>query len=351
MDDISYLQSLTSDELYDYLNNKRKIEDYRTISASSLKTFLECRLKYFFQYIKDWRIVVRSPNFSIGTAFHAACELDNKNQAMGIKSKKADLFNEFELVWNAEEIGLKKDFNGYLLDSSHKIGLDLVERYFNSGVRKSIKAELVAPYISTDTGLLSPAVELHIDIPLYSYKLDTVMRDDFRVTGFIDLVATANDKTKHFDKGDLLIVDYKTAAKTWSSSSVNTNLQILLYAYAIRYLLKYTNNFSHLNKDKEDYIGIICLQKGRNLKSGFKASKLTSQFIKVEDKDIDYLEKLLLKTAEDIHRDQESIDNWLPSPEENKCRWCQFQNPCLSFRKGAPLNELEDWYLQERKKN
>lgn len=348
MDDLNYLNSLNPDELYDYLRNKRSIEGYNTISASSLKTFLECRLKYFFQYIKDWRIIVKSPNFSIGTAFHAACELDNRNQALGVKTKKSDLFNEFELVWNSEMQGMD-DYNQFVKDNAHTIGLDLVERYFNSGIRKAIKTELAAPYVSDNSLLKFPAAELHIDIPLYSYKLETVMSDDFRVTGFIDLVGTADQNTKNFNKGDLLIVDYKTAAKMWSQQSVNTNLQILLYAYAMRYLLKYTHMFEHLGKTKEDYIGIICLEKGKKLKKSFKPSRIVSQFIKVNEDEFEYLEKLLLKVSSDVTKYSERMDEWPAQPEDNKCKYCPYLEPCLAYRKGAPFSDLEKWYDEQGK--
>ena len=100
------------DELYDTINKRR---NYKTWSPSSTKVFLSCRLKYFFQYVKGWRIRSKSPALSLGTSFHAAAEMLNRREALGKECTANDLFTEFDTVWE-REIADMADIRGHTSD-------------------------------------------------------------------------------------------------------------------------------------------------------------------------------------------------------------------------------------------
>lgn len=343
------MENLNADELYDYINNRKRIEGYTTISPSSLKTFLTCRLQYYFSYIKDWKIEVYSPNLSVGTAFHAAAESHNIETAMGKKVTKNDLFAEFEAAWDVESKMLAEEgYSQGQLDTQKLIGLDLVERFFLSRTRKNLRSPLYLPPMAKDQYM--PAVELHLDMPLMNVSKGEVIRDDYHVTGFIDNLAISQNANSTFNAQDLVVIDYKTASRVWEEFTVQTNLQILMYSYAIRHLLRNTNQLSHLGKDKEDYAGIICLVKGAVYKNGnMKPSKIKNYFIKVDDEEISFLENMLTKVCDEIDRNETDINNWIPSPSPDNCRHCPYQTPCLAFRKGHSESELDAWWKKVRK--
>jgi len=328
------------DALYDIITAK---QDYTTWSPSSLKVFLGCRFKYFLQYVKGWKITIRSPSLSLGTAFHAAAEKLNQQEALGKRTRKNELFSEFDLVWSEDTKDMVEGIHYKTandLVKGRQIGLDLVEKHFNSRIRKSMSPTLYTPpYAQIQT----PAVELQIDVPLVNMRTGKLYRDDHHITGFIDVVSIANKTTSHFDENSLMVIDYKTAAREWNQFSVDTNLQLLMYAYAMRYILRNENLFSHLIKDQEDLVGIVCLVKQKENRKSEKYGKIRNYMIRIADSEIDFLERTLLKCIEELEASGDLAENYLPNPTPENCRYCEYQEPCLLARRGARTPDILTW--------
>jgi hypothetical protein len=327
------------DELYDAIHKKR---DYHTWSPSSTKEFLSCRLKYFFKYVKGWKIKEKSTNLALGTSFHAAVEMQNRRVALNKAVTKADSFEEYETQWNNEVLFLSEgeDYKDQKeLDKARQIGLDLIEKHWNSHTRKAIEPAIYCPPYSS---VFVPAVEMHLDVPIINMRTGKPHNTDHHITGFIDLVSSAKRVTKLFHTNDLMVIDYKTAGREWDQFTVDTTLQLLIYAYGIRYVLRNENWFPHLKKDKEDLVGIICLVK-RKPKGATKFGLLKNYFIRIDDREIEYLERLLMKCIGELNDSGDNAENFLPNPTPDNCRFCRYKEPCLLMRRGARNSDILAW--------
>jgi hypothetical protein len=327
------------DQIYDQINRKTNAT---TWSPTSTKTFLGCRLRYFFQYVKNWRITVRSPAFSIGTSFHAAAEKLNVLEALDKDIDTADLFEEFDRVWLSEIKDMKEGVeykDQSELDVSRQKGLDLLEKHVDSTIRKSYKPLLYTPPFSD---VQTPAVEVRVDVPLVNLYTGTPYTDKHRVTGFVDAMAVAHRATSHFDPGDLMVLDYKTSSREWNQFTVDTNIQLLMYAYAIRFILRNENWFPGLNKTQEDLVGIVCLIKQKPSGTD-KWGKIKNYIIRITDDEIQYLERMLLKCVADLEASGTEVEGFLPNPTPDNCRYCEYQEPCLLVRRGARNQDIIDW--------
>jgi CRISPR/Cas system-associated exonuclease Cas4 (RecB family) len=328
------------DELYDELTQKRGV---RTWSPSSTKEFLSCRLKHYFKYVKGWRIRERSAALSLGTSFHAAAEKLNRLQALNQEFTTADLFEEFDRSW-AQEISMMEEGSDYKtqgeLDLNRQKGLDLIEKHFNSRIRKSYSPVLYVPPFSVQQ---APAVELKVDVPFVHMRTGRLINDKYRITGFIDVVSVAEKSTSHFDPGDLMVLDYKTLGREWDQFTIDTNLQLLMYAYAMRFILRNENWFPHLKKDQEDLVGIVCLLKQRESKKSEKWGKIKNYIIRITDGEIDYLERLLTRCIDTLEECGDQAENFIPNPTPDNCRYCKFKEPCLMVRRGGRTEDVLDW--------
>ena len=226
------------------------------------------------------------------------------------------------------------------MDTNKQKGLDLIEKHVNSRIRKSYGPTLYVPPYSD---VHSPAVELNIDVPLVNMRTGRILRDKNHVSGFIDLVGIGEKPTSHFEPGDLMVLDYKTAAREWNQFSVDTNLQLLMYAYAVRFLLRNENWFPHLKKDKEDLVGIVCMVKQKENKKSEKWGKVRNYFIRITDQEIDFLERTLANCIDELERCGDQVENFLPNPSPENCGWCDYKETCLMARRGANTQDILDW--------
>jgi hypothetical protein len=187
MQEITEQEYTYFDDLYDEVTARG---NYRAWSPTSMNVFLSCRLRYFFQYVKRWRIKTRSLNLSLGNAFHAAAELANRKIALDREVSVEDLREENAKVWDKETSGmiLGKDYKTQKeFDRTETISQHLIERFWNSHSRKAMEPMLYTPPYCSVTQM--PAVELHVDVPFINVETGKAIRDDHHIAGYIDFVA------------------------------------------------------------------------------------------------------------------------------------------------------------------
>src|SRR3972149_757642 len=68
------------DELYDEIANE---ESEYEMSASSLKKYMQCQLRYYFEYVKKIKIEEHNINMTFGTTIHKVLEHMNREVALG----------------------------------------------------------------------------------------------------------------------------------------------------------------------------------------------------------------------------------------------------------------------------
>lgn len=311
----------------------------RTISPSALIMLLGCELRFFFQYVKNWRIAIKAAPLALGSSFHAAAEHLNRETALGRKVKTQDLFDVYDITWEEETNGVEfKSLNEKA--SNREMGLKLIEKYLNSNRRKQFSPTLHRA--EHDPTALIPAVEMEMSFPFIDLDTGEVLKDGWYIRGFIDVIKKANKDipTNGIHKGDLFVADYKTARSEYTDLMVKLNLQILMYAYGIRYMMAQIPDMfpGHKNK-KEDWVGIICLIKRKD-------PAVKHILVKVTDEEIRYLQDLVLKA---LNRVEAGIflPTGLCNPTMN-CTYCEFKEPCQGLRVGE---NPEEWWAKNKSRS
>jgi RecB family exonuclease len=330
------------DNIYDNLSG---VGEKKTLSPSSIKKFLDCDLLYYFDYVLGWKADVKSVALSFGSSLHKTFEETNRKMALDQKVTVDELLEHFEKAWG-KETSLLREGKHYKkpddLDKQKKIAKNLVEKYWKSSIRKCTK---IALHKAPNADVYVPAVEVKIEVPITNLKTGRLITDDYIIKGFIDKIDIVTKETSKFKVDDLLISDYKSASRDWSHFDVRSNLQLLIYAYAMRWILRNLDMFPY-NKDKEDYVGIIGLMKNKPNDPSHR--KIKPAYFKVEDSEIDFLERMIEEIVTRLSYMGDDIKNYLPRPSPDKCRYCLYKDPCLLFRGGAGMPELIEWKNKHR---
>ncbi len=321
-----------------WASDMAKKKGKRTISPSALMTLMGCELKYFFSYVKNWRIKVKAPPLALVSSFHAAAEHLNREQALGRKVTKQDLFDVYDVTWAQETDGC--EFKSAKDEMAQRdTGLRLIDKYMNSTRRKQFTPTVCRAEGDHDAWI--PAVEMEISAPFIDLFTGEELKDGWLIRGFIDVVKVADKDIPSVGvrAGDSFVADYKTSRSEFSDFSVQMNLQILMYAYGIRHMMKQVPDLfpeAGSAKDREDWVGIICLVKRKD-------PVIKHIMVKVTDEEIRYLQDLVLKA---LNRIEAGI--FLPTGLNNptmNCGWCEFKEPCKGLRMGK---NPEEWWAKNR---
>ena len=175
------------------------------LSISQITCYMDCSLKYKFNYIDELPKPFKSAGLAFGSAIHSAIEWFNKKRQSGLNVTLDQLTSLFEADWyaaNTENVLYKNGDSKY---SMLELGKSLLAVYF-----KNINgAHVVAVEYPFEVPLIDPATRDKLDLPL---------------VGRVDLVEAGP-----------VIVDFKTAAKRPDTATVDSNLQMTAYAYASYY--------------------------------------------------------------------------------------------------------------------
>ena len=179
------------------------------LSASQISKFLMCPLSYEFHYLDGIETGVKSSSFAFGTAFHTAAEHLHKHiMNGGVRAPKTyrDVLGDCLAVEFGNFDIQTKD--GEDRDTLTEEGGRLVDVY--GEYRVAQKATLLTVEQRVERDLVNIETGELLGIPFVAY---------------IDLIEKNGD--------GLVVVDLKTAAKSYSQSVVDGNLQLTCYALLV----------------------------------------------------------------------------------------------------------------------
>ena len=186
------------------------ISEYRKgphLSASAIAEYMECGLSYRFSRIDQLRPEFLSDNMTFGSCIHQALADFHQERLMGTIMTTECLQERFIYHWTIragenEEIKYKPDnsFNSLL-----EQGKALLKTY-----RESFSED--------------HTVVLAIEEP-FRFNIENL---PIPIVGVMDLVEEDN-------QGNIIITDFKTAARSYSESDVAKNPQLTLYHMASRF--------------------------------------------------------------------------------------------------------------------
>jgi len=202
------------------------LKDALHISHSQVFTYKTCSLKYFFNYVEKRPAESVSIALPFGSAIHTVLDLYYRALKNGREPESLDTMSQFfeeTLTVNLESFEVPLLYNKSMPDSTAalEMGKTLVETFYNS-------VDL--------SGFEVVDVELPMSATLYT---EDGQATDFKLVGVVDLILRNGN-------GDLLIVDNKTAARSYSQSSADDDTQMSAYSY-----LMATNKYVPLTSSVE----------------------------------------------------------------------------------------------------
>ena len=198
------------------MNRKTALQDFANelhISHSQIFTYLNCSLKYRFQYVEHRppeRISIALP---FGSAIHSAIEMYYRS-----------LKNSGRLEPLEDIIGRFDDCLSLDLDNTDVPIIYKKDMPDTAGAMAMGKAILKAFYESVDlTTMEIVEVELPLSARLYS---DERLLTEFKLVGVLDLLLMDENR-------ELIVVDNKTAAKPMAQSTADDDNQMTAYSYLL----------------------------------------------------------------------------------------------------------------------
>ena len=176
------------------------------LSASQIIKFLMCPLSYRFHYIDGIETGTKSSSFALGTVFHTAAEHLHKHMISGgVRAPKVyrDLLGDcLRVEFGNFEIQVK---DGEDRDTLTKEGAGLIDVY--------------REYRTAQPGTILTA-EQRVERELANVRTGETLGLPF--IAYLDLIEQNGD--------GLVIVDLKTAKRSYSQGDVDDNLQLTCYA-------------------------------------------------------------------------------------------------------------------------
>ena len=182
------------------------------ISYSQVFTYMNCSLKYRFQYLENrpYEMVSISPIF--GSALHAAIERHYR----GLKSHHIITLDELVEEFR---IQLELDLEQQTAPVIYKKDLKDMKAAFAMG-------EAMLGLVHENT-INADLVVADVEVPLTAtlYKEDG-QATDYKLAGVIDVIFKDQ-------QGNLIVVDNKTAARAMAQETADENHQMTSYAYLL----------------------------------------------------------------------------------------------------------------------
>jgi len=263
----------------------------KTLSASSLSLYSDCSLKWKFRYIDKINKFEASIHLIYGSAIHKALEKLNLSLAHK-KNELEDVFQDFYDEWNKQI----KDYNispNKYSNQLFEMGINALEKFYNEKV---------------DYELIGAETKFKVPIIYPDGKKD----QEYELYGLIDAIVKR--------KNEIMIIDYKTSKESYNRFKLDTSLQLAIYAYAFRQMLK-AGKFPNIKKDIEDYISYYVLIKDYDTLDG----DIKMQRKKITDKHLNRMFYIIQTSIKGI---KEGI--FLPN-YASMCNYCEFKQECLEF--------------------
>lgn len=191
----------------------QKLKDFRAelhISHSQIFTYLNCSLKYYFSYVEG-RIPERRPAaLLLGSSLHGAIA----RYYWGLK--KIGDPEPLSLLQDLAEDHLIWDIGENEIPVSYKEGSD----------KESLLADarrLVETFYRNVEPMEVVAIEKQLSAQLFD---DEGNPTDMKLIGIVDCI-------QRDDKGNLIIIDHKTASRAYSKDKIEQDLQMTVYSYLV----------------------------------------------------------------------------------------------------------------------
>lgn len=277
-------------------------------SYSSISTYSTCSLKYYFQYILKINFTDVGVAPILGQCLHKAIEFYYRN----LGTTKIDFINHFKFLY--EDAFLTNNIIEYFpkhKETAYQMGLRAIEQFFENDEMTNAKP---AKYLLDENEI--EAIELYFNLPLIDLKSGQNIGENLHISGLIDLVEQKDGKLK--------VKDHKTSSKDYEKFFITTSLQLAIYSYAVRFLLK-EKKFKDVLVNKEESVGFNIFLKPKN-KSELK---IIEKKISTSD-----LENLYL-TVKNLDK---AVKNEIFIPANNDSCFiyntpCQYMGICEAYQK------------------
>jgi len=201
------------------MTKRQALQEFKNelhISHSQIFTYLNCSLKYKFQYIEGRPPERISIALFFGSAIHAAIEmqyrsLKNKGRVEPLKAI-CDRFQtclELDLDNTSVPIIYKKSM------ADRKAAIEMGKKML------SVFHDAIAQTVQSVHEIVD--VELPLTATLFT---DDGQKTDFKLAGILDLVLRDRN-------GEIIVVDNKTAARSMAQKTADENDQMTAYAYLL----------------------------------------------------------------------------------------------------------------------
>ncbi len=176
------------------------------VSASQINLYIQCGLKYKYQYLDKIPRPFKPSGLAFGGVMHSTIEWFHKQRMKGNQVSLEGLYRIFETDWFVQKVDTEIRFK----DDEDEVkllltGKEMLRIYFDSPLDGIESAEIPfhVPLLNISTGE-------DLGIPL---------------EGIIDLI----------EKGGV-VTEFKTSSRTMDPESLNDFLQLTAYSYAYRLL-------------------------------------------------------------------------------------------------------------------
>jgi putative RecB family exonuclease len=182
------------------------------ISKSQIQTYLICPRKFYLQYVMGAMPEFLPASLPFGSALHGAVAAFYRAiKETGAKPELGFIVREFELAWDRAVVGHRMSFKGRTSANSHlDLGKALLQKFYDEVQPRKVEAvEYPFAIVMSDPNTGDPL--------------------DVSLVGIIDLIESD-------DEGTLIIAELKTSAKRYADSQGESQLDGMIYAYAMNRL-------------------------------------------------------------------------------------------------------------------
>jgi len=172
------------------------------LSSSQINLYLQCSLKYRFQYIDAIPKPFKGSGLILGSAIHSTISWFHKEKMNGNGVTLERLFRIFRADWYSQKVDAELRFKeGEDEMKVTVMGNEMLARYFENPL-KDVKG-----------------TDVHFNIPLINPSNGESL--GINLEGFFDAV-----------EKDGIIAEFKTSGQTMAAREVNDHLQLTIYSYA-----------------------------------------------------------------------------------------------------------------------
>ena len=258
------------------------------LSSSQITLYLQCGLKYKYQYIDQLPKPFRSSALAFGSALHSALAWLHEQRMQGKNVSLEMLYKIFDADWFTQKVDAKIRFK----DGEQEMGLGMLGK------------EMLALYLQEPQKKLMGA-EVRFNVPLVDPSTGESL--EMNLEGFLDLV-----------EADGTIVEFKTSAAALSGSDLDGRLQFTAYSYA----------YEHLNRKPPKGIKIVNFVKAKKP----RISVLETQRTKADYIGFIFVAREVLKAIK---------SGVFPPSPGYWCKECEYAPICPLWQRNAVKEQTE----------